>query len=302
MRQAGMTAAVLLLMTAAVPVPAASAPVSRGELIYRVAGCENCHTDRENKGARLAGGRKLATPLGVFYAPNITPDNETGIGRWREQDFVRALRDGISPDGTHYYPSFPYTSYTRLTDEDLRALWAYLRAQPAVRQPNRAHELPWYLGLRALLAGWKWLYFTPGAYTTRADMSAEWNRGAYLAEALAHCGECHTPRNALGGFRKGYYLAGTSEGPEGGVIPNITTDKKTGIGRWRASELVEYLESGMTPDGDFAGDLMAEVIDNGLKFLTPGDRKAIAAYVFAQPPVEHAVRREKKKKKDESEF
>lgn len=302
MRLAGIVAAALPWLAAAVPAPALSAPLSHGEIVYRVAGCENCHTDRENKGAPLAGGRRLSTPLGVFYAPNITPDNETGIGRWREEDFVRALREGISPVGSHYYPSFPYTSYTRLTDEDIRALWTYLRTQPAVRQPNRAHVLPWYLRWRALLAGWKWLYFSPGAYAPQPDKSAEWNRGAYLAQAAAHCGECHTPRNALGGFRRGFYLAGTREGAEGGVVPNITPDKKTGIGRWRSSELVEYLESGMTPDGDFAGDVMAEVIDNGLKFLTPADRKAIATYVLAQPAVEHAVRKAKKKKKDESEY
>lgn len=293
-------AAVLLMAATARAAPATDPLVKRGEYLYRVAGCENCHTDREAGGARLGGGRALATPLGTFHAPNITPDLQTGIGRWSEADFTRALREGVSPTGEHYYPSFPYTAYARLGDDDVRALWAYLSTRPEVRQPNRAHELPWFLRWRALLAGWKRLYFSPGMYAPRADKSAEWNRGAYLVQAVAHCGECHTPRNALGGFRDGYYLAGTRDGAEGGVVPNITPDRKTGIGRWRASELVEYLETGMTPDGDFAGDLMAEVIDHGLKYLTRADRQAIATYVLDQPPVEHAVRRAKKK--DESEY
>lgn len=279
-----------------------AASVRRGEYVYRAAGCESCHTDREGNGASLAGGRALSTPFGRFYSPNITPDPETGIGRWSEADFVRALREGVSPAGEHYYPSFPYTAYTRLSDEDLRALWAFLRTRPAVHEANRAHVLPWYLRWRAWLAGWKRLYFSPGAVAPRADKSAEWNRGAYLVQAAAHCGECHTPRGALGGLRRGFDLAGNREGAEGGVVPNITPDKKTGIGRWRASELAEYLESGMTPDGDFAGDLMAEVIDHGLKFLTRADRQAIAVYVLDQAPVEHAVRKAKKTKKDESEF
>jgi mono/diheme cytochrome c family protein len=282
--------------------PVADPLVKRGEYIYRVAGCENCHTDREAGGALLAGGRALKTPLGTFHAPNISPDQQTGIGRWSETDFFRALRDGVSPSGQHYYPSFPYAAYTRLSDDDVRALWAYLGTRPAVRQPNREHDLPWFLRFRSLLAGWKRLYFSPGAFTPRGEKSAEWNRGAYLVQAAAHCGECHTPRNALGGFRDGFYLAGTRDGADGGVVPNITPDKKTGIGRWRASELVEYLESGMTPDGDFAGDLMTEVIDHGLKHLTRADRRAIAVYVLDQPPVEHAVRKAKKKKKDDSEY
>jgi mono/diheme cytochrome c family protein len=262
----------------------------------RVAGCENCHTDREAKGQPLAGGRRLKTPLGIFVAPNITPDPDTGIGRWSEAQFDRALREGVSPAGEHYYPAFPYAAYTRLSDEDVRALYAYLRTLPAVRRANEPHELPWYLRWRPLLAVWKWLYFEPGRYRRQPQHSAAWNRGAYLVQAAAHCGECHTPRNLLGGFKAGFYLAGTREGPEDSVIPNITPDRKTGIGRWRRSELIQYLENGMTPDGDFAGDLMAEFIDNGLRYLTSPDREAIAEYVLSVPPVEHAVKKEKKKK------
>ncbi|MDD5391251.1 MAG: cytochrome c [Gallionellaceae bacterium] len=275
----------------------ADAPMSRGEYLYKLSGCENCHTDREHDGARLGGGRKLETPLGVFYTPNITPDKDTGIGRWSEADFIRALREGKRPDGANYYPSFPYTSYTRLSDADMKALWGYLRAVPAVRQADEPHELPWYLRWRPLLTFWKWLYFDAGAYQPVAAKTAQWNRGAYLVQGAAHCGECHTPRNLLGGYRKGYLLAGTMTGPEGAVVPNITPDKQFGIGRWKRPELVQYLSSGIRTDGDCAGSLMAEIIDNGLKYLPPGDLEAIAAYVAEVPAVANPVHKAKKAKK-----
>lgn len=272
--------------------PAIASPV-QGEYLYRIAGCENCHTDRERGGAMLAGGRRLVTPLGVFVAPNITPDAVTGIGRWSEQDFRRALREGRSPQGDHYYPAFPYPTYTRLSDADIGALYAYLRTVPAARRANEPHELPWYLRWRPLLALWKWWYFTPGVYQADARQSQTWNRGAYLVQAAAHCGECHTPRNRLGAPRTEQLLAGSVDGAEGDAVPNITPAPDTGIGRWNQDDLVQYLESGMTPDGDFAGGAMAEFIDNGLKHLTPSDREAIAAFVLSLPPVENEVRRAK---------
>ncbi len=282
----------------------ATAPMSRGEYLYKLSGCENCHSDREHDGARLAGGRRLVTPLGTFFTPNITPDADTGIGRWSEADFIRALREGKSPSGSNYYPSFPYTSYTRLSDSDMKALWAYLRTVPAARQANEAHELPWYLRFRPLLAIWKWLYFDAGAYQPVAAKSAEWNRGAYLVQGAAHCGECHTPRNTLGGYRKGALLAGTMTGPEGNVVPNITPDKPFGIGKWKRSELVQYLGSGIRSDGDCAGGLMAEIIDNGLKYLPAGDLEAITTYVAEVPAVANPVHKARKarKAKDDSGY
>jgi mono/diheme cytochrome c family protein len=296
-RQAGRFGLALLSLAVTADAASDASILKRGEYVFRAAGCENCHTDRQGKGEALAGGRRLATPLGTFVAPNITPDLETGIGGWSEPDLRRALRAGVSPRGEHYYPSFPYTSYTRLGDGDIAALYAYLRARPAVRRANEPHELPWYLRWRPLLAVWKRLYFEPGAYRPVPGRSASWNRGAYLALAAAHCGECHTPRNRLGGFDRERHLAGTREGPEGGVVPNITPDRKTGIGRWRKSDLVTYFEIGMDPDGDFADSLMAEFIDNGLKHLTQADREALAEYLLSVPPVEHALRKEKKKTK-----
>jgi len=292
----------------AIPGAAAAAEpdlIARGEYLYRAAGCSNCHTDRDAKGAELAGGAALTTPFGVFYAPNITPDREHGIGSWSDEDFVRAMREGVSPRGSHYYPAFPYTSYTKLTDEDLRALKAYLFTLPPVAQPDRPHELPWYVRLRPLLYFWKWLYFEPGPYRPDPQRSAAWNRGAYLANAVAHCGECHTPRDRFGGLDPARRFAGTTDGPDGAVVPNITPDRKTGIGRWSERDIAYYLETGMTPDGDFAGDVMADVIDNGLRHLTDEDRRAIATYLKSLPPIEHAVRKPKKgekKKRDEFEY
>lgn len=274
--------------------------LKQGEYIYRAAGCEGCHTDSKHAGKPLAGGHALATPFGTFYSPNITSDKETGIGRWSEQDFLRALRAGMSPDGDHYYPAFPYPSYTQLSDDDMRALWAYLKARPPVMQANRQHDLKWFARSRSFVGSWKRLYFTPGAYQPDATKSKTWNRGAYLAEAAAHCGECHTPRNTLGGVKTKQRYAGTREGPDDGVVPNITPDKNTGIGKWRPSELIEYLETGLTPEGDSAGDLMAEVIDNGLKYLTKDDLAAIAEYVLSLPPVENSVHKPKKAAKKES--
>ena len=275
---------------------------NRGEEIYRVAGCENCHTDRDHNGARLAGGRELVTPLGTFYTPNITPDPSTGIGRWTEADFQRALRKGIGPDGRQYYPSFPYTSYTKLTDDDIRALWNYMRKVPAVYHANQSHDLPWYLSYRPLLAIWKWLYFKPGAYQPVAGKPAEWNRGAYLVNGPAHCSECHTPRNLLGGFESGEYLAGTLHGPEGGVVPNITPDRKYGIGTWHKSDIVQYLSTGSRPDGDSAGSLMAELIDNGLKYMPKADLDAISSYISDQRAVPNPARKAANRKRHRDDY
>lgn len=256
-----------------------------GEYLFRAAGCAHCHTDTDNKGAPLAGGRALHSPFGTFYTSNITPDRDTGIGRWSEADFRRALREGISPEGRHYYPAFPYTSYTRLSDADLHAIWKYLASQKPVRQANKPHALPWYLRSRATLGVWKMLYFKSGPLQPQTEKSPAWNRGAYLVKAVAHCGECHTPRNLLGGFKTAQELSGNPHGADDTEIPNITPDRKTGIGKWSESDIADYLETGMTPDGDFAGDAMAEVIDNNTSHLTKEDRRAIAVYLRSQPAV-----------------
>lgn len=278
--------AALCWLTLALPASGADKALSPGEYLFRAAGCAGCHTDEENKGAPLAGGRALRTPFGVFYAPNITPDPETGIGRWSAADFTRALRDGLSPRGRHYYPAFPYTSYTRMTDADINAIRTYLFSQKPVRQENKPHELPWYLRSRASLWPWKLFFFRAGAFEPQLDRPEEWNRGAYLVKAVGHCGECHTPRNFLGGFKDSHKMAGNPDGADGAEIPNITPDRKTGIGSWTVNDIASYLKSGATPDGDYAGDVMADVIDHSTSYLTDQDRRAIAMYIVSLPAIE----------------
>ena len=260
-----------------------------------------CHTDAKNKGQALAGGRALKTPFGIYYSPNITPDPDTGIGKWSDQDFLRALRNGVAPDGSHYFPVFPYPSYTGMTDRDMLDIKAYIFTLPKQQSPNRPHDVPPPFGWRFLMPVWKTLFFTPGPLRPDPAKSAQWNRGAYLVRAVGHCGECHTPRNLLGAKKPDMHMAGTAEGPDGGTVPNITPDRKTGIGRWSADELEDFLDSGMLPDGDFAGSDMGDVIDQSTSRLSTADRKAMVAYLRSLPAVENRIEskngRAKKKKK-----
>lgn len=260
------------------------AQIDRGAYIFAAADCGACHTNVKQKGPLLAGGRPLKTPFGTFYSPNITSDPDTGIGRWSDADFIRALRDGVSPDDDHYFPVFPYPSFTRMTDQDMLDLKAYIFSLPAVSQANREHEVAFPYGWRFTVWFWKQLNFTSGAFVPDPAQSAEWNRGAYLAEALAHCGECHTPRGSLGGLDTSLAYSGTTDGPEGEKVPNITPDPETGTGTWSAKDLIRVLRSGQLPDGDYVGSVMGEVVD-GTSKLTDADRQAIAVYVLSLPPI-----------------
>jgi mono/diheme cytochrome c family protein len=279
-----------------VPSHAASdTAIARGQYLFNAAGCRNCHTDDKKKGPLLAGGGALKTPFGTFYGPNITPHRGTGIGGWSDADFIRAMREGIAPDGRHYYPAFPYTSFTRMTDADLRDLKAYIFSLPPVARRNRSHDLSFPYGIRAGLWFWKKLYLEKGPHKQRADRSLQWNRGAYLVEALTHCGECHTPRGTLGALDRGLWLAGTKDGPEGEPVPNITPDPKTGIGGWKTDEIIDALETGSLPDGDEFGSLMADVVEHGTSKLTAADRRAIAVYLKSLKPVENRISSDEKK-------
>lgn len=291
-----LTCAGLLLWMVAIQA-APDEQLRRGEYVLHAAGCVSCHTDHDNNGPFLAGGRALETRFGTFYTPNITPHPQFGIGRWSDTDFVRALTEGVGLHGENFYPVFPYTSYTRMKRDDVLALKAYLFTVKPVARENKPHELAWYVRSRTLLWFWKLLNFNAGEYRADPDKPESWNRGAYLVTAMAHCGECHTPRNFLGAPRTELRYAGTTDGPDGGLVPNITPDPNTGIGRWRPSEITEYLHSGATPDGDFAGGLMAEVIDDGLRYLDDSDIQAIVTYIRSVPPIKHQVERKKKKKR-----
>ena len=243
-----------------------------------------CHTDVDHGGKPYAGARALATPFGTFYAPNITADPETGIGRWTDAQFLRALRSGVRADGANLFPVFPYTSYTGILDEDALAIKAYLFAQPAVRQPNRAHDVSFPFSWRWLQTPWKWLFFTPGPFRPAPDRDAVWNRGAYLVATVGRCGDCHTPRNFLGALETMRLFAGSSAGAGGKVVPNITPDPETGIGKWSEEEIVNLLKDGQTPNFDFVGGAMTEIVRNTSR-LDNADRHAIAVYLRALPAI-----------------
>jgi mono/diheme cytochrome c family protein len=252
----------------------------RGELVFNAGGCTNCHTAKG--GPPLAGGDAIQSPYGAFYAPNITPDPETGIGGWSEVDFARAMREGRAPDGSPYYPAFPYTSYAKMTDEDLRALKAYLDTVPPVSRPSRPHELWFPFDQRWGMRLWQWAFFAPERFEPDPARDAQWNRGAYLVQGPGHCQECHTPRTFYGVLEEDRAFAGAQLGKE--KVPNITGDPEAGLGEWSASDIGTVLKLGMTPEGDFVGSEMAKVVNNATGKLPDEDIAAIAAYVKSLPP------------------
>lgn len=280
-RKAAAAAVAVLAALAAAPAGAADAEaVARGERLFHIGGCTNCHTVKD--GPLLAGGAAINTPFGAFYAPNITPDPETGIGRWSDTDFLRAMRKGVSPEGNAYYPAFPYTSYTRMTEADLLALKAYLDTVPPVRLPSRPHELSFPFDQRWSMQLWQALFFEEEDFEPDPSRGAAWNRGAYLVEGPGHCGECHTPRTSYGTLIEERAYAGARLGKE--KVPNITSDPEAGIGLWSEADLTTFFKLGMLPDGDFVGSEMAKVVNNGTSKLPDDDIAAIVTYVKSLPP------------------
>jgi mono/diheme cytochrome c family protein len=271
------------LVVGALPAKAGDdAQQKRGEVLYRAADCAACHTDVKGGGAELAGGRPLETPFGTFYSPNITSDDHHGIGAWSEAEFRRALRQGKGRHGENLFPVFPYPSFTGMTDADIADLFAYLRQRPAVAQPNRPHAVSLPFRWRFLQLFWRTLFFSEGPLTPVQAQSAEWNRGRYLAEAVVHCQECHTPRNLLGGLKTDRGYSGNPEGPDGQKVPNITGDAERGIGRWSVEDVANLLRTGQTPDFDFVGAGMGDVV-KGTAALSDSDRRAIAVYIKSLP-------------------
>lgn len=271
----------VLLLGATITGASAAGDPKRGEYLAKASGCLACHTADRKDATPYAGGRALKTPFGTFYGPNITAHPEAGIGRWTQADFIQAMRMGRRPDGAHYYPAFPYTAFTQIKDGDLHDLWAYLRTLPPSAQPNREHDLPFPFNWRWPLAIWKWLFFTPGVHTDDSRHSSDINRGAYLVKALSHCGECHTPRNFMGGPISSRFLGG-GKGPDGKNVPNLTPSR---LKKWSDSELRDFLVAGILPDGDVPSETMGEVIHNTTSQLTPEDLQAMIAYLRALPPL-----------------
>ena len=269
---------------AAPPPDNSPAAVKRGEYLFDAANCVSCHTDKKHGGARLAGGRGLETPFGTFYSRNITPDPEHGIGAWSDQDFVRALPDGISPTGAHYFPAFPFPSFTLMTTRDMLDIKAYLFTQAPSAQADRPHDVPFPFNMRLTMVPWRALNFEPGPFVPDPARDAEWNRGAYLVNAVAHCGECHTPRDWLGALEQDRRFAGARlYGGTDLIALNITPDAKDGIGKWSAQDIAFLLKSGFKQNGEAVNPTMGEVVDATTK-LTDADRLAIAKYLKTVPP------------------
>lgn len=261
--------------------PAANDVLARGEYLARAGDCVACHTAAT--GRQFAGGRAMPTPFGNLYVPNITPDDETGIGRWTAEDFYQMLHVGRSRDGTLLYPAMPFANYTKVTRADSDAIYAYLMSVPPVNQRNRPHELRFPYNNRELLVGWRTLYFRPGEYQPDPKQSAQWNRGGYLVQGLGHCSMCHTAINVLGGSKE-------SEAFSGGMIPNqnwyapsLTSNREAGLGEWSIREIVELLQTGVSPRGAVYGP-MAEVTANSLQYLSDEDVEAMAVYLKSLPP------------------
>jgi mono/diheme cytochrome c family protein len=259
------------------------ADVGNGKTLFLIGGCAACHaTPGQKDQSKLGGGLALKTPFGTFYPPNISSDPKDGIGSWSEAQFVTAMTKGTSPEGEHLYPAFPYTSYQRITTNDLRDLFAFLKTLPAVRSGEREHELAFPFNIRRLIGIWKLLFLDGLPFEPDPSKPDDWNRGAYLVNAPGHCAECHSPRNFLGATVASLRFTGgpTPDGVD--WVPNITQFK---LKDWKEQDIAEVLATGTLPDFDRVGGPMVDVVRNTAQ-LSPEDRAAIAVYIKSLPPVE----------------
>ncbi|MET0936807.1 MAG: cytochrome c [Luteibacter sp.] len=259
--------------------PASANVLARGEYLAKAADCIACHTVKGGK--PFAGGFAFTLPFGTIYSSNITADTETGIGTWTDDQFVRAVREGVRNDGKHLYPAFPYTSYTELSRADVLAIKAWLFAQPKVRQPNRPNDLGFPFNQRWAMAFWNAAFFRSHRFQPDTSRSAEWNSGAYLAGALGHCGECHTPRNI--GFAVEAHNALAGEVVQGWRAYNLTSDPAHGLGAWSDPALAEYIRTGHAPGHASAGGPMGEAVEHSLQYLTAEDTASLVAWLRTVP-------------------
>jgi mono/diheme cytochrome c family protein len=280
---------VLFVITRPAGVRLAQAPdfsdpalIEQGHYLTIAGDCEACHTRHD--GEPFAGGRGLETPFGVIYAPNITSDEETGLGGWSREEFHRAMRHGQGQGGRNLYPAFSYPYYSKVTDGDVDAIWAYLLSVPAVSYDAPDHELGFPYNIRLLLKGWNLLHFRGGEFQPDPEQSEEWNRGAYLVEGLGHCGACHTPKNGMGGDRRNNYLEGGTL--EGWFASDLTGNEKTGVGNWTEDDIVEFLQIGANQYTSAYGT-MAEVVRLSTSQLTSEDLYAMATYLKSIPAGEN---------------
>jgi mono/diheme cytochrome c family protein len=252
--------------------------IARGKALTDAGDCASCHTADPAK--PFAGGKRIDTPFGGIYSPNLTPDRDTGIGTWSEADFRHALREGVAPDGSRYYPAFPYPNFTKLTRDDVLAIRAYLATLTPFRNSPPPPELRWPLNYRALMRVWDNLFFRPGIFEPDRQKSANWNRGAYLVEGVAHCGACHTPKNLFGADKRGQLFGGGLV--QGWFAPRLDGAARSGLQSWSVDDIVEYLQSGRNGHSH-AGGLMAEVVVNSTSKMSDADVRAMAVYLKDLP-------------------
>lgn len=266
--------------------------VQNGEMIFWAGGCASCHAAPGKAGEEnptvLAGGVELKTPFGTFVAPNLSPDPKAGIGGWSDLEFVNAMTKGVSPDGQHYYPAFPYVSYQRMTVEDVIDLKAYLDTLPVVGKKAAEHQLGFPFTVRRGLGLWKFLYLDGKPFTPDPTKDEVYNRGKYLVEGPSHCGECHTPRSPIGGLDRSRWLAGAMDAEGKGFVPNITPHEN-GLGGWSETDIAYALETGFTPEFDSFGGSMTDVQLNMAR-LPASDREAIARYLKGVPAIDTTKR------------
>jgi mono/diheme cytochrome c family protein len=253
--------------------------IAYGKTLVEAGDCAGCHTADPAK--PFAGGKRIDTPFGAIYAPNLTPDRDTGIGGWADADFTRALRYGVAPDGSSYYPAFPYPYFTKMTKDDTLAIRAYLGTLAPVVSRNKPPELRWPFGYRGLMRIWNTMFFKPGLFEPDQSQSAAWNRGGYLVTGLGHCGACHTPKNYFGADKQAQALSGNEVG--GWYAPRLDGAPRTGLKSWSVEDIVEYLQSGRNAKSHADG-LMAEVVVNSTSKMSDADVRAIAVYLKGLPP------------------
>ncbi|WP_249779255.1 cytochrome c [Bradyrhizobium sediminis] len=259
------------------PAPSAET-IARGKALTDAADCASCHTADPSK--PFAGGKRIDTPFGAIHSPNLTPDRETGLGAWSDDDFTRAMRYGVAPDGSRYYPAFPYPNFTKMIRDDVLAIRAYLATLPPVRNRPPPPQLRWPLNYRVLMRGWNFLFFRPGIYQPNQQMSAEWNRGGYLVTGASHCGACHTPKNILGADKRGQAYGGGLV--DGWFAPRLDGSDRSGLKSWSVEDITEYLQSGRNGRSHAAGP-MAEVVVNSTSRMSDADIRAIAVYLKDLP-------------------
>ncbi|OEF62586.1 diheme cytochrome c-553 [Enterovibrio norvegicus] len=254
-----------------------SADIENGEYVFHLSGCAACHSTAAKKDAPLAGGKRIRTPFGIITSTNITPDDEFGIGGWSRAEFADAVRQGISPQGVHYYPAFPYTSYIKMSDQDVVDIQSYIDQRIApISEPNKSKVLPFPLNIRAGIGTWKLLYNQPAYVSDVSTYTEIEQRGAYLVEALGHCGECHTPRDTLGGLLRDQWMAGVPQGAFNPAPSLLNT--RDAMGDWTDEEWLVFLQTGKLPNGEYTGGEMSHVIKEITSHLVRSDAEAMVAY------------------------